>query len=141
MSEAARRERLGFIAGALMALGASLSFASARAGIYAGLAPADMVFARFVVAGAIMLPFLLRWGLFGLAGIGWRRGVALFLLGGPFFALLQTGGYAFAPLAHGAVIAPSTVTVLSTILAALRSSAACSQYPNRSAWSASAIIA
>lgn len=78
-----------------------------------------MVFARFLVAGTIMLPFLIRWGVTGLAGIGWQRGLALFLLGGPFFALLQTGGYAFAPLAHGAVIAPSTVTVLSTILAAV----------------------
>ncbi len=119
MTEVARRERIGFICGAAMALGASLSFASARFGIYAGLAPADMVFARFVVAGAIMLPFLLRWGVRGLAGIGWRRGLILVLLGGPFFAMLQTGGYAFAPLAHGAVIAPSTVTVLSTIMAAL----------------------
>jgi drug/metabolite transporter (DMT)-like permease len=31
--------------------------------------------------------------------------------------MLQTAGYAFAPLAHGAVIAPSTVTVLSTLAA------------------------
>ena len=40
-------------------------------------------------------------------------------LGGAPFALLQTGGYGFAPLAHGAVIAPSTVTIVSTIGAAL----------------------
>ena len=43
----------------------------------------------------------------------------LTLLGGAPFALLQTGGYGFAPLAHGAVIAPSTVTIVSTIGAAL----------------------
>ena len=41
------------------------------------------------------------------------------MLGGALFALLQTGGYGFAPLAHGAVIAPSTVTIVSTIGAAL----------------------
>jgi drug/metabolite transporter (DMT)-like permease len=32
---------------------------------------------------------------------------------------MQTGGYAFAPLAHGAVIAPATVTIVSTLGAAL----------------------
>lgn len=35
------------------------------------------------------------------------------------FALPQTGGYGFTPLAHGAVIAPSTVTIVSTIGAAI----------------------
>ena len=105
----------GYACGMTMALGASISFAAARAGILGGLAPDDMIFARFVVAGLVLLPFLLCWGLPTLAGIGWPRGLALLLTGGPLFALLQTGGYAFAPLAHGAVIAPSTVTILSTI--------------------------
>jgi len=35
-----------------MALGASLSFAAARAGVVGGLAVPDMIFARFRVAGA-----------------------------------------------------------------------------------------
>ncbi len=115
----ARRERWGFLSGAAMALGASLSFASARAGILGGLGAVDMIFARYVVAGAIMLPLLLPWHLPTLAGIGLRRAVILAMLGGAPFALLQTGGYAFAPLAHGAVIAPSTVTIFSTLGAAL----------------------
>ena len=102
-----------------MALGASVSFVSARAGIIAGLTPDDMIFARFIVAGSLLLPFLMYWGLPTLAGIGWPRSIALMLTGGPLFAILQTGGYAFAPLAHGAVIAPSTVTVVSTIAAAV----------------------
>ena len=106
---------LGYAFGLTMALGAATSFAMARAGALRGLAPEDMIFARAVVAGLIMLPFLIRWGLPTLAGIGWRRGLVLLATGGPLFALLQTGGYAFAPLAHGAVIAPSTVTVLSTL--------------------------
>lgn len=109
----------GYACGMTMALGASVSFAAARAGILVGLAPDDMIFARYVVAGLIMLPLLVSWGVPNLAGIGWRRGLALFVCGGAPFALLQTGGYAFAPLAHGAVIAPSTVTVLSTIAAGL----------------------
>jgi drug/metabolite transporter (DMT)-like permease len=122
MSDAARqakRLRLGLLSGAVMALGASLSFAAARAGILGGLLPVDLIFARFIVAGLIMLPVLLRFGVHDLAGIGWRRGLVLTALGGAPFALLQTGGYGFAPLAHGAVIAPSTVTIVSTIGAAV----------------------
>lgn len=105
----------GYAFGIAMALGAATSFAMARAGALRGLAPEDMILARATVAGLIMLPLLIKWGLPTLAGIGWRRGLLLLLTGGPLFAFLQTGGYAFAPLAHGAVIAPSTVTVLSTI--------------------------
>lgn len=117
-AKAGRSLAFGYVCGATMALGAAISFASARAGILAGLGPDDMIFARYVVAGAVLLPVLAWWGLPTLAGIGWRRGLVLTLTGGPLFAILQTGGYAFAPLAHGAVIAPSTVTILSTIAAA-----------------------
>jgi drug/metabolite transporter (DMT)-like permease len=106
---------LGYVFGTTMALGAATSFAMARAGALRGLAPDDMILARAVVAGLIMLPFLVKWGVPTLAGIGWRRGIVLLLTGGPLFAFLQTGGYAYAPLAHGAVIAPSTVTILSTL--------------------------
>ncbi len=102
-----------------MALGAAVSFAAARAGILGGLAPDDMIFARYVVAGLVMLPALIWWGLPDLAGLGWSRGIILSILGGAPFALLQTGGYAFAPLANGAVIAPSTVTIVSTIAAGI----------------------
>ena len=118
-TERIRRRRWGVLSGATMALGASLSFAAARAGIVGGLDAADLIFARYIVAGTIMLPLLLRWGLPTLAGIGFRRAIVLTILGGAPFALLQTGGYVFAPLAHGAVIAPSTVTIVSTIGAAI----------------------
>jgi hypothetical protein len=52
----------GYGCGLTMALCAAISFAAARAGILGGLAPDDMIFARFVVAGIVMLPFLLYWG-------------------------------------------------------------------------------
>jgi drug/metabolite transporter (DMT)-like permease len=109
----------GYGCGLTMALGAAVSFAAARAGILVGLAPDDMIFARYIVAGLVMLPALIWWGLPDLAGLGWRRGIILSILGGAPFALLQTGGYAFAPLANGAVIAPSTVTIVSTIAAGI----------------------
>jgi drug/metabolite transporter (DMT)-like permease len=118
-ARAAKRQQRGLLSGIIMALGASLSFAAARAGIVGGLGAADLIFARFLVAGAIMLPVLLRCGLPELAGIGLKRALILTALGGAPFALLQTGGYSFAPLAHGAVIAPSTVTIVSTVGAAL----------------------
>jgi drug/metabolite transporter (DMT)-like permease len=107
----------GYGCGMVMALGASISFAAARAGVLAGLSADDMIFGRFIVAGIAMLPLLVYWGLPSLAGIGWPRRLALLLTGGPLFAILQTAGYAFAPLAHGGVIAPSTVTILSTFAA------------------------
>lgn len=109
---------IGYASGFVMALSAATTFVAARAGILGGLSADDLIFARYVVAGLLLLPVLLYWGLRDLAGIGWARGIALLLTGGPPFALLQTGGYAFAPLAHGAIIAPSTVTILSTIAAA-----------------------
>lgn len=113
------RDHWGFLCGSIMALGASLSFASARAGILGGLGAVDMIFARYIVAGALMLPLFLRYGVRDFAGIGFPRSLILTLLGGAPFALLQTGGYGFAPLAHGAVIAPATVTIVSTIGAAV----------------------
>lgn len=107
----------GYACGIVMAIGASTSFVAARFGILEGLGPHDLVFARFTVAGLVLLPILVRAKPSTLAGIGWPRGIALTLTGGPLFAILQNGGYAFAPLAHGAVIAPSVVIVASTIAA------------------------
>lgn len=111
-------EPFGLFCGCLLAISASVSFAWSRVGILGGMYAADLTLLRFVVAGAILLPVLIRYGLLSLAGIGWARGMALLATGGPLFILPQAAGYAFAPLAHGGVIAPATVTVASTIMAA-----------------------
>ena len=108
----------GYCCGCVLALGASLSFATARAGVVAGLSPGDLIVMRFGVSGLFLLPFWIGSGLPGLAGVGWRRALLLTMLAGPGFALMQMGGYAFAPLAHGAVIHPASVTIISTIIAA-----------------------
>ncbi len=79
----------------------------------------DLTLIRFGVAAIVLLPVLLRAGALSLAGIGWPRGLILLLTGGPLFVLPQAAGYRFAPLAHGGVIAPATVTVFSTIVAAI----------------------
>jgi drug/metabolite transporter (DMT)-like permease len=79
----------------------------ARLGIKSGLSPLDMTLLRFAPGALVMLPFMWRWGWRDMAGIGWRRGLVLAALSGPVFSLLMMTGFAHAPLAHGAVIAPA----------------------------------
>jgi drug/metabolite transporter (DMT)-like permease len=79
----------------------------ARLGIKSGLSPLDMTLLRFTPGALVMLPFVWRWGLRGMAGIGWKHGVVLAALSGPLFSLLMMSGFAYAPLAHGAIIAPA----------------------------------
>jgi drug/metabolite transporter (DMT)-like permease len=79
----------------------------ARLGIKSGLSPLDMTLLRFTPGALVMLPFVWRWGLRNMAGIGWQHGVVLAALSGPVFSLLMMTGFAYAPLAHGAVIAPA----------------------------------
>jgi drug/metabolite transporter (DMT)-like permease len=105
----AQSKGLGFGLAAVAMWAAYLAFA--RAGVNAGLTPVDFVFLRFVTAGAIMLPWLIRKGIGNLGGVGWRRGAALALFAGPLFIALGVGGYTFAPLAHGAVVQPSALTL------------------------------
>jgi drug/metabolite transporter (DMT)-like permease len=100
---------LGFGLAAVAMWAAYLAFA--RAGVNEGLIPVDFVFLRFVTAGAVMLPWLLHKGIGNLGGVGWLRGAALALFAGPLFIALGVGGYTFAPLAHGAVVQPSALTL------------------------------
>lgn len=93
----------GLLAAAIWAVYSVL----ARLGVTAGLSPADMSLLRFAPGALLMLPLMWRWGWRDLAGIGWRRGLILTLLAGPGFSLLFMTGFSLAPLAHGAVIAPS----------------------------------
>lgn len=93
--------------------------AFARANVSAGVLPADLAFVRYTVAGAIMLPWLLRHSPLTLAGMGWRSGVVLTLLAGPLFILAGSSGFLFAPLSHGAVVQPAAITVVGLALGAL----------------------
>lgn len=119
----ARRRSTPELAGFGFGLAAALIWgaylAMAKAGVSAGLAASDIAFLRFAVAGLVMLPWLLRHGLRDCAGVGWFRAGALALTAGPVFILVGVGGYAFAPLAHGAVLQPAAVTIGSAVLAVL----------------------
>lgn len=103
----------GIAAGLFAALVWSTFMLFAKSGATLGLLPQDFAALRFGTAELVMLPWLLRHDPLRLAGIGWRRAGVLTLLAGPLFILLATGGYAHAPLAHGAVIQPSTIALAS----------------------------
>lgn len=109
----------GIFAGIVAALIWATYLVLVKSGTALGLAPADFVLLRFGTASLIMLPWLLRNNPHSLAGVGWRRAFVLTLMAGPPFILLGAGAYGFAPLAHGAVIQPSTVTLGSMFAAAV----------------------
>ncbi|WP_182849699.1 DMT family transporter [Pelagerythrobacter aerophilus] len=111
------RDQEGYIWGAIAALIWGGFFAYSRLGIEAGLNAADLAFLRYGTAGALMLPWLLRRDVRSLGGVGWLRGAVFALLAGPLFVLVSAAGFAFAPLAHGAVIQLGTVTLMGTVLA------------------------
>jgi drug/metabolite transporter (DMT)-like permease len=91
------------------------NFAISRHAVTHGLTPHDMTALRFTVSGLLLLPLLLRWGLRDAAGIGWGRGLVLSFLSGLPLTLFMMQGLALAPAAHGATIAPGTVTVIGAI--------------------------
>lgn len=97
----------------------ALYFVYARQAAQAGLLPIDVIVLRYGVAGLILLPWLVRKGLRDLGGVGWGRGVVLALMVGPLFLMFGAGGFLFAPLAHGAVIQPSTAALVATGIAIL----------------------
>jgi drug/metabolite transporter (DMT)-like permease len=101
---------------AVLIWGSSLAYA--RAGMTNGLTGMDFALFRYGTAGIVVLPWLLWHQPATLAGVGWCRGATLALLAGPLFILLGAGGYAFAPLAHGAVIQPAFAMMGTTALAA-----------------------
>ncbi|MCM0019657.1 MAG: DMT family transporter, partial [Tagaea sp.] len=114
--------RLGPVAkGVMLGLGAALIWGSylalARLGVSSGLAAEDIAFVRYATAGSILLPWFLRNAPARAAGVGWTRAAILTLLVGPPFILMGVGGYAYAPLAHGAAIQPAALTLGATALA------------------------
>lgn len=113
----ARPEVQGLVLGLLAASIWGAYLALARAGVSAGLQATDIAAIRFGVAGLIMLPWLLMHRVTTMKDIGMMKAGALVLLVGPLFILIGVGGYAFAPLAHGAVVQPAALTIGSIGLA------------------------
>ncbi len=91
------------------------NFAISRHGIQSGLTSMDMTLLRFAVAGTLLLPLFIKAGVADCAGIGWGRGLVLTLMSGLPMTLLMMVGLSLAPAAHGASIAPGTVTVIGAV--------------------------
>src|SRR5277367_5231580 len=102
---------LGVACGVGAALFWALGFAATRHGLKAGLSPFDLLMHRYIWSGIAFLPLVLRSGLKNLCGIGWSRGLALMVVGGPVFSIISYSGFLFVPLGHGSVIQPSCATL------------------------------
>jgi drug/metabolite transporter (DMT)-like permease len=97
----------------------ALGFVAARYGLNAGFTPADLLMHRFLWSGLVFLPLIVHAGLKDLGGIGWGRGVALMVLGGPGMSILTYTGFLYVPLAHGSLIQPSCATLGGLLFAAV----------------------
>ncbi|MGI9355865.1 MAG: DMT family transporter [Rhizobiaceae bacterium] len=91
---------------------------STRLAVSTTLTPSDVILLRFSVAGLVMLPWVWANNPATLGGVGWWRGFALAAAVGPPFILVASAAFIYVPLAHGAVLQPSTAA-MSSILAAI----------------------
>jgi len=118
-SDATTPGLFGVACGLGAALCWALGFVATRHGLKVGFTPADLLMHRFVWSGLAFLPFVLRAGLGDLCGIGWGRGLALMVLGGPVMSIISYIGFLYVPLGHGSVIQPSCATLGGLFLAAV----------------------
>ncbi|MEJ0047487.1 MAG: DMT family transporter [Rhodospirillales bacterium] len=102
----------------------------ARHGVLRGLSPYDLTAMRFGIAAFLFLPVLLKWGLKDMGGLGWPRALALTFFAGPPFSLLVFTGFRFAPLSHGGVIMPASITLTGILMSAWLFG----EHPSKSRW-------
>jgi drug/metabolite transporter (DMT)-like permease len=108
---------LGVACGLGAALCWALGFVATRHGLKVGFTPADLLMHRYFWSGLAFLPLVLRNGVSNLCGIGWGRGMALMVLGGPVMSIISYTGFVYVPLGHGSVIQPSCATLGGLFLA------------------------
>jgi drug/metabolite transporter (DMT)-like permease len=109
----------GYTLGFLAALIWGGFLVASRYGVGAGLTASDIAFLRYVTAGLIVLPWLLRHSPHRLAGVGWLKAGCMAICAGPPFILLSASGYLFAPLAHAAVVQLGALTLFTVLLASV----------------------
>lgn len=111
-----------YLRGALYGIAAVSLWASwivaVRFGIRTSLTPWDITVLRFGVAGAILLPYLLRKGL-AFDRLGWAGLVAIVLGGGAPMVLVSYSGLLFAPAAHAASLYTALIPLYVAMLAAV----------------------
>lgn len=112
-----RSALFGFACGAGAALIWGVQAVVSRQSAADGLGPVDVTILRFLTAALVLMPFALRrLKPFPVGRLGWRRSLALTLLGGAPFATVLVGGSTFAPALHTAVIGPGLIPVFTAIL-------------------------
>lgn len=85
-----------------------------RAGVLAGLTPYDMVAGRFMVAGALVLPFAWKWWP---RHLPWRIQIAMGVVGPGFaYSLLMFSGLANASAAYAGVFANGALPLFTMLL-------------------------
>ena len=107
---------IGIGAGLLGILIYAGQFVVTRWSIQRTLALWDVAALRFAVAGALMLPLLIRYGVRDAAGIGWPRAIVVGTTVGAPYTLLLFAGLTLAPAAHGAVIISGGTPIMSALL-------------------------
>lgn len=112
---------LGIFVGLCAASVGALYTVFARQGLAQGLAPWDLTFLRFAVAGVITLPILAiaigtQWQLLRQ---NWRSWLAVSVLAGPLFGMLMFGALHFAPSSHSAVFPFTAMSVMGMVMAAI----------------------
>ena len=110
---------IGVIAGLLGIFIYAGQFVITRWSIQRTLALWDVAALRFAVAGTLMLPLLVRYGVRDAAGIGWRRAIVIGITVGAPYTLVLFAGLTFAPAAHGAVIISGGTPIMSVLLVSL----------------------
>ncbi len=111
----------GILVGLCAASIGALYTVFARDGIQKGLAPWDLTFLRFAVAGLLTLPVWWWAKPSGWQGLRaqWRVWLAVALLAGPLFGLLMFGALYFAPPSHAAVFPFAAMSVMGLVMAAV----------------------
>lgn len=85
---------------------------ASRYGVQQSLGALDITFIRFAVAGAILLPVLVRRGC---GQIGWLRAVLLSLGAGAPYVLVSVFGLEFAPAGHAGIVIPGVMLTASIL--------------------------
>jgi drug/metabolite transporter (DMT)-like permease len=110
---------MGFLYGLAVALIWGAQPVVATFGYRAGLTAFDLTMLRFGASGLLMLPFVLKRGLWDACGVGWKRAIVLTLLAGPTYNLVLIGGLHWAPASHSSLIFPACTPVFTALLARL----------------------
>jgi hypothetical protein len=103
-----------YVRGALYGLAAASIWSGwiviARLGLRSSLTPWDIAALRFGVAGALMLPYVLRRGL-AIDRLGYM-GLSAIVLGGAAPVFLANTGLLFAPAAHAGALFPGVMPLM-----------------------------